>query len=322
MAPRPLARVLAVAAVAVLIGVATTCVSNPPPLVRGPAPVAMSRATDPPPCPESPLESLASYAPDETTTAEVARTQTIRPGVLVVGVSADTYGMGFRDPVTTDLRGFDVDLARAVAGALFGDPDRIQYTVVNFAQRLPALQEGRVDLVIHSMTITCERWREIDFSTEYLRAGRRLLVSTEQAAAGVRSLSDLVGRRVCATAGGTAYRGLTTGHTGLIAVGRPDVTDCMVAFQLGEVDAIVSDDTILAGFVGQDPLAVVVGDRLSEEPYGIGVRKGNLALTRFVNLVLEQVRADHWRDRYDHWLGHALGPAEPPPAVYGREMDP
>ena len=103
----------------------------------------------------------------------------------------------------------------------------------------------------------------------------------------------------------------------------PTHTGCLVLFQQGKVDAITGDDTILAGFVAQDPYAKVVGEAFSAEPYGIGVAADQVDLVQFVNGVLDQAKADGtWAASYDRWLG-ALGPAPAPPvSVYGRVDSP
>jgi polar amino acid transport system substrate-binding protein len=269
-------------------------------------------------CTAPPEASVASFEPGPTT-ADAAKAQTIKKNVLVAGVSADTYLMGFRDPATADLVGFDVDILHEIARALFGDPGRIEFKVINNAQRLPALEKGEVDIVARSMTITCARWERINFSSEYLRAGQRLLVRSDDAAAGLTTLDQQAGRRVCATTGSTGFDNLTENHPDVGVVALSDDTDCMVAFQQGTVDALISDDTILAGFARQDPYAKVVGPRMTVEPYGLGVAKGNVELTRFVNRVLEDVRARTWAASYDTWLGQALGPASPPRPDYGRQ---
>ncbi|PPG00430.1 transporter substrate-binding protein, partial [Rathayibacter sp. AY1D5] len=95
-------------------------------------------------------------------------------------------------------------------------------------------------------------------------------------------------------------------------------SQCLALFQAGEVDAIAGDDTILAGFVAQDPYAKVVGDALSSEPYGLGLPADDPDFVRFVNASLESIRSDgRWQSIYERWLG-VLGEASPPAPVYGR----
>jgi polar amino acid transport system substrate-binding protein len=318
-------RALALAAAGLLVAAGLACtpdherVATPVPTTTTAPPAAASTCTAPP------EESVASYAPNGVT-PEAAKAQTIRKDVLVAGVSADTYLTGFRDP-NANIVGFDIEILREVARSLFGDPNKVELKVLTVDQRLPALQRGDVDIVAHSFTVTCARWEQINFSAEYLRAAQRLLVSTDDAAAERTTLDQFAGRKVCATKGGTGMDNLTKNYPKVIGVPAADRTDCLVMFQQGSVDAILNGDNLLAGFTAQDPYARVVGGPLTQEPTALGTKKGNTDLTRFVNGVLEEVKRrpstggldDHsWQGMYDRWLKPALGPASPPPAVYGR----
>src|SRR5215217_6790901 len=122
-------------------------------------------------------------------------------GRLVVGVSADSLLLGSRNPLSGQIEGFDIDMAKLVSSALFGDPERVELVVITAADRIPALQEGRVDMVARNMTINCARWEQIAFSAEYYRAGQKLLVTRDSTA---DSLDDLAGQSVCAPAGSTS----------------------------------------------------------------------------------------------------------------------
>ena len=97
-------------------------------------------------------------------------------GRLIAGVSADTLLLGARNPISGQIEGFDIDMLHAVSQAIFGDPNRIELRVVTAAQRLPVLQDGSVDIVARNMTITCARWKDIAFSSEYYRSGQKVLV--------------------------------------------------------------------------------------------------------------------------------------------------
>lgn len=240
----------------------------------------------------------------------------VERGRLVVGVSADTKLFGARNPFTGRIEGFDIDILREVSRDLFGDPDRIEYRVITYADRLPALEEGRVDLVAHTMTINCVRWERIAFSSEYFHAGQKILVRSDSTAT---SIEEMDGERVCAAEGSTNIENIAA-YDNVTTVGQVDLTDCLVLFQQGAVDAITGDDTVLAGFAAQDPYAKVIGENFTEEPYGIGVSREHPELVRFVNAVLERVRSDGtWQEIYGRWLGD-LGPAPaPPPPVYGRQ---
>jgi polar amino acid transport system substrate-binding protein len=267
-------------------------------------------------------ESTMSYAPGGATpTVDVIRA---RPeGNLVVGVSADTLLMGSRNPLSGQIEGFDVDMLRSVAAAIYGDPNRLQFRVITSAQRLEVLENHEVDLVARTFTMNCERWETIAFSAEYLTAGQKVLVTRDSTATSIEELELVGDQRVCAPEGTTTLERLQDTYPGVEAVSAPTHTGCLVLFQQGKVEAITGDDTILAGFVAQDPYAKVVGEPFSAEPYGIGVAADQPDLARFVNGVLDQAKADgSWAASYERWLGD-LGPAPvPPTSVYGRVDSP
>ncbi|MEU4443730.1 transporter substrate-binding domain-containing protein [Actinosynnema sp. NPDC050801] len=232
-------------------------------------------------------------------------------GRLIAGVDQNTYLMGFRNPFSGELEGFDVDLAREVARAVFGDPGAIQFKVLTSEQRIPTLERGEVDIVVRTMTVTCERWQKVNFSTVYLQAGQRVLVPSNSEVTGIESLG---GKRVCATKGSSSLVAVATAPSGPVPVSVPNWTDCLVMLQQGQVDAISTDDTILAGFAAQDPYTKVVGPQFTAEPYGMAFPKADEDFVRFVNALLERLRADGtWARLHERWLGPA--PAAPV-AVY------
>ena len=173
------------------------------------------------------------------------------------------------------------------------------------------------------MTITCARWKEIAFSSEYYRSGQKVLVRLgEKTESGgpITGIEDLAGKKVCAPNGSTSMDKLRT-FTDIEAVGADTHTGCLVLFQQGAVDAITGDDTVLAGLAAQDPYAdVVQAPAFTAEPYGLGVNQQHVDFVRFVNGVLEEMRADgRWTKSYNTWLADSLGKAPAPPQpVYGR----
>jgi polar amino acid transport system substrate-binding protein len=253
-------------------------------------------------------------------------------GRLRLGTSADTLQFGARNAQTNVIEGFDVDMAALVAEAIFGDTnDRIEFVVLPYSQRLPALRDGRVDLVAQTMTINCPRWNAINFSAEYFTSSSKTLVRKGAVSALDVPFDALIADeaiRFCAPDGSTNLEFLQQSGVPAERISVViDITDCLVLFQQSTVDAIVSDDTVLAGFGRQDPNAVVLSQALTSEPYGLGVAKGEGAdqeryaeFTRFVNAVLDDAKQDgRWQERYDFWLGSLLGPAEPPTSLYGRK---
>jgi polar amino acid transport system substrate-binding protein len=267
-------------------------------------------------------DPTASYAPSGPVPAPAAlpagsRTAEIRDrGRLIVGVSADSLLLGSRNPLSGQIEGFDIDIAKLVSAALFGDGEQVELVVITAADRIPALEEGRVDMVARNMTINCARWEQIAFSAEYYRAGQKLLVTRDSTADG---LEDLSGQAVCAPAGSTSLTTLDE-FPDVTAVPAATHTDCLVQFQQGLVQAITGDDTVLAGLAAQDPYAKVVGERFTSEPYGLGFDAEAQDLVRYVNAVLDRAKTDGtWQAIYDRWLGAPLGPSgAAPTSVYGR----
>ncbi len=235
-------------------------------------------------------------------------------GRLIVGVDQNTYPMGFVNPSTGTFEGYDIDMLHQVAKAIFGDPNAIQFKSISSAQRIPEVQSGDVDIVARTMTITCPRWQQVDFSTEYYHAGQKVLVPLDSTAT---SLADFGGKRVCAVAGSTSIDTIRAAKPPPIPVTVTDWTDCLVALQQQTVAAVSTDDTILAGLAKQDPNTKVVGPAITAEPYGMAINQSHPDFVRFVNAVLAQVRANGtWTQIYNTWLS-SLGPAPAPPvAVY------
>jgi polar amino acid transport system substrate-binding protein len=232
-------------------------------------------------------------------------------GRLIAGVDQNTYLFGSRNPDTGQLEGFDIDVAREIARHIFGDPDLVQFRVVDAGQRESALQSGLVDVVVRTYSITCERKRVVDFSTPYYNAEQHIL---SVKGSGIDSAAALSGKRVCAVSGTTSLSRLFALDPRPTLFGVTTWTDCLVLLQQGQVDAISTDDSVLAGLARQDPNVEVGNTSLGEEPYGVGVKKENSDLVRFVNGVLEQMFDDGtWERLYEaHLL--SLGPSTGPPA--------
>jgi len=232
-------------------------------------------------------------------------------GQLIAGVDQNTYLFGFRNPATGQLEGFDIDIAREIAGAIFGDPNRIQLRVVDASQRESVLQDGEVDIVARTYSITCARKQKVAFSTVYFNAHQKVL---SVKGSGIDSFPALSGKRVCAVSGTTSLSKLFELKPPPTVFGVATWTDCLLMLQQGQVDAISTDDVVLRGLAHQDPNAEVVGESVAVEPYGIGIKKENTDLVRFVNGVLEKIRDDGtWQRLYEKWL-EELGPSPGPPA--------
>jgi polar amino acid transport system substrate-binding protein len=251
-----------------------------------------------------PLPAPGAMPPGSTMAAIAER------GRLIVGVDQNSYLVGYRNPTTGQLEGFDIDVAREMARSIFGDPNRIDLRVVEAGQRESALVNGEVDLVVRTYSITCERKKTVDFSTTYFNALQKILAVK---GSGIDSAAKLAGKRVCAVKGTTSLTALLELNPKPTVTSVTSWTDCLVMLQQGQVDAVSTDDVVLAGLERQDPNVEVVGDSIAVEPYGIGVKKENTDLVRFVNGVLDRMRNDGtWRRLYDANL-RSLGPAPEPP---------
>ena len=310
--PARLRMIGALAAGMLLVGCTTSGTPVPAPApAEDTAPAAAACQTKP--------HDLRSYAPSRDGGPSTSRIR--EAGVLRVGVSADTLRMGARNPATTEIEGFDIDLAQEIADQLGVS---MQLRVINAAQRIELLASGEIDIVARNFTINCSRWNDIAFSAEYYHSGQKVLLDSDSAPEYERrGVAALAGKRVCAPSGTTSLANIQAAEPEAVAVPADSHTGCLVKFQQGDVDAITGDDTVLAGLSAQDPYAKVPTQAaFTDEPYGIGVDKDNVDLVQFINSVLEQyVASGQWQTAYDRWLRDVLGPpsaANPPTPAYGR----
>ncbi|MFR9752811.1 glutamate ABC transporter substrate-binding protein [Nocardia sp. 004] len=263
-------------------------------------------------------DPTASLRPSEAGTAARGPTlDAIRArGRLLVGLDTGSNLFSFRDPVTGVISGFDADIAREIAHDLLGDPNLIEFRTLGSTDRTIALQEHTVDVVAKTMTITCQRREKIDFSTVYLYANQHVLTVRDS---GIHSVADLAGKRVCAVAGTVSLEYLRLAQPAAAILTVPTWDDCLVVLQQRQVDAVGTEEPLLAGLAAQDPYTELVGDSISKEFYGIGIPKGEDDLVRFVNGTLERIRDDGtWTRLYQQYLTE-LGPTPTPPSPTYRD---
>jgi polar amino acid transport system substrate-binding protein len=275
-----------------------------------------------------PEASLSPSGADGPTIAKIKAR-----GRLLVGVDQNSYQWGYRDPASPNgsIEGFDISLAHAIAADILGDPNLITFRAVSTDQRETAVQNGSVDIVVRTMTINCEREKKVAFSTAYFQAGQQVLAPrTDRSITGYDT--SLAGKRVCTAEDSTAYDQLVKKSYGAIfkdphdgtsrdedQLTVPNQLDCLVRLQLGEVDAVVTDNALAAGQVAQDPAVQLRGKPFTTEYYGVAVRLGNDDLVRRVNQVLVGYRAgganSPWMRAYKKWLSTGLpgitGPPKP-----------
>lgn len=219
-------------------------------------------------------------------------------GHLIVGVDQNSKGLGYFNPITLRMEGFDIDLVREVARAIFGKPS-IVYKAISTKQRESVIVNDEVDIVASAYSVTCDRQRSMLFSSVYDLAQQRLLVPTNSS---VHRLSDLRGKKVCATVGSTSLQ-LLQGQVGVVPYPVAVRSDCLVALQEGDVAAITADDTILFGFKQQDDHTRIVGPCLSIEHYGMAINKAHRSFVPFVNAVLAKLGRDRKTTAFrERWL--------------------
>jgi ABC-type amino acid transport substrate-binding protein len=220
-------------------------------------------------------------------------------GEIAIGVKYDVPPFGFKNPQTNDVEGFDVDLGRAIAERLGVKPKFIEAISDN---RIPFLQDGTADVILSTMTINEERVQEIDFSDPYFIAKGRILTKKDNSE--ITGIDSLAGKRVCTALGST--------YEETIKKQAPDAklqlvdsySECLESLQNGSVDAISTDDVILTGMIIQDDSLHLVGEELTQEPYGAGIKKGNQELLDFVNETFEAYKSDGRYDKtYEKWVG-------------------
>ncbi|MGW2020492.1 glutamate ABC transporter substrate-binding protein [Streptomyces sp. NPDC001927] len=266
----------------------------------------------------------ASLTPD---TQDGPAVQAIKArGKLVVGVDQNSYNWGYFNPESRQLEGFDITLAKAIAKDLLGSEDAIIYRTIPTNQRVAALDSGKVDLVVRTMTINCKRIQQVAFSTAYFQAGQQVLAAKDDSTITGYD-SSLAGKRVCTAEGSTAYEALEKNSFGATFKDEGDGTkadkdlytvpnqlDCLARLQMGEVDAVVTDNALAAGQAAQDPAVELKGEPFTTEYYGVATKLGNDDLVRRVNHVLVEYRKSAWRAAYDDWLKADLPGIPGPPA--------
>ncbi|MFB6891196.1 glutamate ABC transporter substrate-binding protein [Kitasatospora sp. NPDC056327] len=224
---------------------------------------------------------------------------------LVVGIDLNSYRWGSRNPNTGQLEGFDIDLAKAIGTAIMGDPDKVVLKSVPTAERIRFIQEGRVDIIVRTMSITCDRMEQIAFSRPYFKTSQRVVVPKSNPA---RTLDEaLNGARVCAAAGSSSLGDLK-GRPVKEVVTPENNLDCLVLMQLGKVDATMTDDVLAASQAAQDQTVRVVNDEVRPGVMGVAMLRTSTDLTARVNQVLnDYYTSGTWRRQYDQWLKPYLG---------------
>ena len=232
----------------------------------------------------------------------------VEKGEIVIGVKYDVPPFGFVEPGSDDPQGFDVDLGTTIAEKLGVEP---KFTEAISDNRIPFLKDGTVDLILSTMTITTDRDAEIDFSRPYFIAHQRILVPKGSDIGGIE---DLGGKKVCTVVGSTGEATLKKDAPDAKRTTVDSYSECFELLQNGAVDAEISDDVILTGQVIQDDKLELVGEELTDEPYGVGIPNNTADMQGFVDGVIEETFENgEWDALYEEWVGQYTGePADEP----------
>jgi len=231
-------------------------------------------------------------------------------GVITIGVKYDVPPFGFKNPQSNKVEGFDVDLGQAVADALGVKPKFIEAVSDN---RIPFLKDGTADLILSTMTINAERVGEIGFSDPYYIARGRVLVKDDS---DIKGVADLAGKNVCTALGSTYEENLKKQAPKAELKLVDSYSECLELIQNGAVEAVSTDDVILTGMIIQDDSLKLVGEELTQEPYGAGIKKGDKQMVDFVNDVFTKYKTDgRWQKAYDRWVGRYTGQKSQPPTL-------
>jgi glutamate transport system substrate-binding protein len=236
-------------------------------------------------------------------------------GKVTIGVKYDQPGIGFLEPGADAPSGFDIEMGRIIAGALGIEDDGINWKETVSDNREPYLQDGTVDLVIASYSITDERRQVVGQAGPYYVTGQQLLVREEDKDA-ITTPEDTKGKKVCSVTGSTSLQRMEDEY-GADPVPFSTYSECVDQLENGTVDAVTTDGAILLGYAAENPDELeVVGEPFSEERYGIGFKKGDTAMCQFLQDTIKQSFEDGtWAQAFESTLGQSGVETPEPPTV-------
>ncbi|MGW9078091.1 glutamate ABC transporter substrate-binding protein [Streptomyces kronopolitis] len=241
--------------------------------------------------------------------------QAKRRGHLVIGVKEDQPYLGEKDPASGRYTGFDIEIAKMMSAALGFPPRTIEFKTIASANRETALQNGQIDLYVGTYTINDKRKKLVGFAGPYYLAGQSLLVRADEN--DIHGPQDLAGKRVCSAAGSTPYQRIQADYPKAVLVSYDTYSVCVDNLLTYQVDAVTTDDAILLGYAAKVPDELkVAGKPFSQEPYGIGVPRGDNALRLALDDALARNEKNgNWQKAYDATLGLSGVPAPKPPPI-------
>ncbi|MGY5763834.1 glutamate ABC transporter substrate-binding protein [Brachybacterium sp. DNPG3] len=236
-------------------------------------------------------------------------------GSITIGTKFDQPLFGQAGPDGKPA-GFDVEIGKIIAGALGIAADDIEWTETVSANREPFIENGNVDIVVATYTINDTRKEVVDFAGPYYIAGQALMVLIDNE--DITGEDSLDGKTVASVEGSTPAQYMTDNHPEATLQTFDTYSNCVTALKNGQVDAVTTDNVILAGFVAADEESLKLvndGETFTEEPYGIGLAKGDDDFRAFVNDTLQAAYDDgSWAAAWESTAGVVL-PTPDPPAI-------
>ena len=235
-------------------------------------------------------------------------------GKVIIGVKYDQPGIGYLEPGADEPSGIDIEMGKIIAADLGIAPEDIEWKETVSDNREPFLQNGTVDLVLASYSITPERRAIVGQAGPYYETGQQLLVAGDDDS--IAGPDDLDGKKVCSVTGSTSILTVEEKY-GAKPVPFDTYSDCVTQLQNGSVDAVTTDGAILLGYAAQDPDNLkVVGDSFSTELYGVGYKKGDKAMCEYVTETLQTAMDDGaWADAFEATLGESGVETPEPPTM-------
>lgn len=232
-----------------------------------------------------------------------------KAGKITIGVKEDQPGFGMRDSMTGERAGFDIDMSRWIAAELGFAEDQIEFVLVPSQSREQSLSNGDTDLIIGMYTINDKRKLQVDFAGPYMADGQSILVRADNT--DIKGEEELAGHKVCSITGSSPIQYIKENHPDVETVEFDNMAQCVEALTSGQVDAVSTDQALLIGYTTLAPGEMkVVGERFTEEGFGIGIAKGNDSLRKYINGLLED-NSDVLVDIFDANLGDSGFPFEP-----------
>jgi glutamate transport system substrate-binding protein len=237
-------------------------------------------------------------------------------GKIKIGVKYDQPGIGNKNPSTGQPEGFDIEVGKIIAGQLGLSADKIEFVETVSKNREPFIQNGTVDIVIASYSITDKRKQVVSFAGPYYVTGQDLLIRKEDAGT-ITGPDALAGKTVCSVTGSTPLAKLESDYKQAKTQAYATYTECVDKLETKGVDAVSTDGAILLGYAAKNPEELqVVGKPFSTEKYGIGLKKDDTAFREFINTTLEKAFSNGaWKKAYDASLGKSGSAAPNPPTL-------